>query len=146
LSSRKPIASEELSQLFIDKFQNPMLGILGGWLLLQEREPNLRKLAILVENLGQMLGDHPDVHALSLALSGPQSPQLFDVPPMLRESWRAVLNASVRQPWIVPLDSMSAAIAPRLWGEGIWMLWNSIENETPVESSIDPHLKGAQTL
>lgn len=135
LISRSPVASEELSQLFIDKFHNPMLGILGGHLLLLEKEPNFRKLAIVVENLRRMLGDHPDVDALSLSMSGPQSPYIFDNPPMLRESWQSILKASVLQPWIVPLESLSAEIAPRLWGEGIWMLWNSPESVNPVEST-----------
>ena len=135
LLSRRAVASDELGQLFIQKFQNPMLGILGGYLMLLEKNPNQGTLAIVIDNLRRMLGDHPDVNALALAMAGPQSPYVFDRPPMLRESWQTILRTSVTQPWIVPMESLSAEIAPRLWGEGIWMFWNVPESGSPVDST-----------
>jgi hypothetical protein len=139
--SRTPVVSQQLRDMIAGKFENPMLGILSGHLMLLQQEPNLDTLEFVVKNLRRMLGDdHPDVNALAVALEQRkpqhgtrwgQSPNtgasfyVCDRPPMLRESWQVVLQASITRPDIVPHASLASDVAASLWGEGIWMFWNA---------------------
>ncbi len=141
LTSRRQPESREISHMFTEKFENPMMGILGGHLVLRQEKPNFNTLSIVVGNLRGMLGsDHPDVKALELALArGRQDryAKAFDTPPMLRESWQQVLLGSVTQPWIVSPDSLAGTVAGRLWGDGIWLFWNAPESGMPLDSEAD---------
>jgi hypothetical protein len=116
------VLSEDLQLMLHGKFSDPMLGIYGAHLLLREREINEDLYLIVVNHLRGMLGDHPDVEALGLRLDGSTS-RSIEAPPMLRQSWQLILNASVTRPDIVPAASLLADIAPRVWGEGPWLIW-----------------------
>jgi hypothetical protein len=139
LTGRRLAESQELSEMFTEKFENPMLGILGGHLVLRQKEPNLNTLSFVVSNLRRMLGNnHPDVNALALA-SRRSSPStyIFDNPPMLRESWQLVMRSSIGQPEIVSPESLAGTVAPRLWGEGIWLFWNTLDSGIMLDSSTE---------
>lgn len=141
LTGRHQAENREISHMFTEKFENPMMGILGGHLVLRQEKPNLNTLSIVVGNLRSMLGkNHPDVEALALALArGRQGrfTETFDTPPMLRESWQQVLLGSVTQPSIVSPDSLAGTVAGRLWGDGIWLFWNVPESGMPLDSEAD---------
>jgi len=127
---RAVVSGRDLRDLLGGKWQNPMLGIFSGHILRLAEEPNLDLLDTVVENLRGLVGDHPDVEALSLWLDdldgelradGPT----YERPPMLRNSWRIVVESSVVHPDIVPANSLSAQISDRTWGEGAWLVWRA---------------------
>ncbi len=121
LLDKRAVLKEEIRTMLWEKFENPMLGILGGHLLLMDATPDLGLLSIVVRNLRSTLGDHPDVEALALPLDEPQPAHLFKTLPMLRKSWKLVLKASVKRPGIVPIDLEASDLSNHLWGEGMWL-------------------------
>lgn len=122
LRDGRRVLSEDLRLMLHGKYSDPMLGIFGAHLLLREQEIDEELYRIVVDNLRGLLGNHPDVEALSLRLRDRAAPSI-EAPPMLRQSWQLILDATVTQSEIVPADSLLAGIAPRVWGEGPWLLW-----------------------
>jgi hypothetical protein len=112
--------------------QNPLLGLLAGHLLRLEPNPDRRRLADLVNHLTPLLGDHPDLAALSLPLLEAGLRDIvpaFSLPPMLRRGWQMVVAASAGRPGLVPAGSLSARIADRAWGDSAWLVWAKPDEE-----------------
>jgi hypothetical protein len=107
------------------KFENPMLGIFGAHLLLLKKQLKLNLLSIVVRNLRRLLGEnqHPDVEALALRLGKNGTFYTFEHLPMLRRSWWQVVDATVDNEELVPLGSMAAKFADRVWGQEPWLQW-----------------------
>lgn len=133
LTNQRRVLSEDMRMMLRGKFDNPMLGIYAGHLLLLDEKLDLDLLHIVVGNLRGLLGPHPDVEALALLLEPGGSPYVFEVPPMLRRSWSLVLNATVTKPWLVPLGSLAANVADRLWAEEPWLLWMNPPTADPAQ-------------
>lgn len=123
LAEGRRVLSSEIRQILEGKFENPLLGIYGGHLLLLEKEPDLQFLETIVHNLRNILGAHPDVEALALALEGDNSSYIFEMPPMLRRSWWNVISASVKKPEIVPAGSLAARATNLFSGSELWHQW-----------------------
>jgi hypothetical protein len=92
-------------------------------LLNPERQWDL--LRDLVTTLKSLIGEHPDVMALTTL---PQLHDLgqdvrYEVPPMLRNSWKLVVDSSADRPELVPAGSYAATIARRTWGTNAWLTW-----------------------
>jgi hypothetical protein len=130
LADERPILGESLRDLLLQKFTNPMQGILGAHLMLLARDraaaparrpdPARRPAAPdpeqpfdprlfdeVVANLRSLVGPaHPDVEALSLQCTSPalRYTGVFTVPPMLRRSWVLIVEASNERPHV--LDSV----------------------------------------
>jgi hypothetical protein len=124
---RQSLPEDQVSEMLRMKFANPMLGIYGAHLMLLAGKPDMELLAEVVMHLKTLVGNHPDVMALTL-LPGLQhltEQTLYTLPPMLRSSWKLVVAESVNRPHLVPLRSYSAAIANRTWGAGAWLVWRS---------------------
>ena len=134
LTSRRQILTPKLRELLGQNQDDPMLGIIGGHLLLLDPEPDLGLLRLVVGNLRGMLGQasHPDVEALALRLDPSAVTHVFENPPMLRRSWTLALEASVTRPELVPASSAASTIADRIWGEEPWLIW-----QRPRESQSD---------
>src|SRR5262249_1842576 len=71
LADERAILNEQLEELLLLKFEDPLAGIIGGHLLLieNERDPkrDIKLLNVAVKNLRSLVGnDHPDVECLSL--------------------------------------------------------------------------------
>ncbi|MCG3208377.1 MAG: hypothetical protein FOGNACKC_01981 [Anaerolineae bacterium] len=141
-NSRQVVSDSDLHDLLWAKYENPMLGIYGAHLLLQEKSIEKEKsinwdlLKTVVKNLRRLVGDHPDVLALlfPLAAAGQrlgQLPNQMESPPMLRNSWRLLLAASVTHPELIPPNSLNGRIADRVWGEGAWLVWQQPEDVAP---------------
>lgn len=120
LIDERPALNDELSALLLGKHDNPLAGIIGGHLLLIEREQGQsRQLGLLnevVENLRRLVGpDHPDVEALSLAC--PQHSLQRTAPvraaPIFERSWRMLVDGSRTNKRLVP-----AALWQRVQAEG----------------------------
>lgn len=110
LADERQILNDRLESLLFTKFENPMAGIIGGHLLLVERERNpARDISLLdtvVKNLEGLLGPaHPDVAALALRAPRRRSklPRLTG-PPMLQRSWKILVDGAQRRPDLVPLS------------------------------------------
>jgi hypothetical protein len=113
-----------------------MLGIFGAHLLLLKEKPDLEQFRSVINNLRMLVGqDHPDVEALALSLGPDATTHIFKFPPMLRKSWRMVVETSIKRPKLVPFGSFASQIANQIWGEEPWCLWMSSSS-----SAIKPSL------
>ena len=111
--NERRVLNRELEEILVRNFQNPIAGILGGHLLLQEerRRPSpSSKLDLLdgvVTNLRTLVGDeHPDVEALSLhcPTASLRASKPFQQPPLFARSWELIVEASQRQPELLPIE------------------------------------------
>jgi hypothetical protein len=121
-SGRQVLSAEELKRLFTRKGTSPMLGIYGAHALLARG--SRREISGTVRELERILGHHPDVDALRLALSSrPSSKLSFSNPPMLASSWSIIVEKAAKLPELVPAGSLASRAAPWLWGSGPWIIW-----------------------
>jgi len=135
LVNERKVLSTELRSMLRDKFENPILGIYAGHLLLLDASPDLQLLNVVVMNLRALVGDrHPDVEALALRVK--PGPYRFEQPPMLRRSWALVLAASLETPDLAPPGSGAVDAARRMWGDGAWFTWNDAVDESRVEHTM----------
>jgi hypothetical protein len=111
--NERRVLNRELEEILVRNFQNPIAGILGGHLLLQEerRRPGpSSKLDLLdgvVTNLRTLVGDeHPDVEALSLycPTASLRASKPFPQPPLFARSWELIVEASQTQPELLPIE------------------------------------------
>jgi len=123
---RAAIAQRDLQNLLSGKARNPMLGIYGAHLLLHEDQPNKKLIRDVVRKLHASVGEHPDVRALELWLTGRVDGN-FSEPPMLKSSWSIIIEATATNPRLVPAGSRSAAITPRVLSGGPWLRWRSVD-------------------
>ncbi len=135
--ARAVISPTDLRAIVNGKFQNPMLGLYGAHLLLLQDKPDLALLHIVIGNLRNLLGPHPDVQALELLLDSSAKDRampVFEVPPMLRSSWKIVLQNSIAHPEIVPAGSLAAHVAPQIWGSGAWLVYRFLQSASKSET------------
>ena len=131
---RASVDAAALSGMMSQKFTYPMLGILAAHVLLIEEKPDLPTLKIVLKNLDKLVPGHPDVCALhcGLARHEPehklQNIQLSG-PPMLRNSWDMLIEASSRYPHLLPVNAEWMQYAFGLSGSRVWMVWQ----RPPVE-------------
>ncbi|WP_454019561.1 hypothetical protein [Azospirillum sp. Marseille-Q6669] len=129
LRDRRQVLGGQLRNMLEGKFEDPMLGIFAGHLLLRARERDGELLRTVVGNLRAILGEpHPDVEALALAIGMP-SKYRFDAPPMLAASWALVVQASIRNPDLVPSDRLSGRIASRIFASSLWLRWDETDED-----------------
>jgi uncharacterized caspase-like protein len=109
LADERRILNAELQMLLLEKFQNPMAGIIGGHLMLVERDRDpsrdLSLLNTVVGNLQELVGvGHPDVAALALQCSDAKLRRVGSLvgPPMLQRSWKFLVEAAQRRPTLIP--------------------------------------------
>jgi hypothetical protein len=139
---RRVLSAITLGEILAGKFEDPMLGIFGGHLLLMEDPVNLDTLKIVVNNLRMMLGnDHPDVEALATRLNPPGTGYQVKVPPMLRKSWQLMLDATADQRCTVVRDSFAASILNRTRSGEPWLLWTEGAPAQLTESDLEAVLK-----
>jgi hypothetical protein len=115
LADERSALGDDLMAALEGRFENPILGMVGGHLLLiaHEKGQDVRasRLDAVVANLRALVGDdHPDVEALSLYCADDRlrrsSP--VTVPPIYERSWRLLVQASWEQPDLIP---------PALWAK-----------------------------
>lgn len=125
LVDRRQVLSQQLDGILRYKFQNPMLGILGGHLLLRLPKPDWELLRVVVKNLRTRIFQgrlHPDVEALALE-AGLKAQSDFSIPPMLRASWEIMLKHSLKVPKLIPPGSLGARIAASVTNQDPWLVW-----------------------
>jgi hypothetical protein len=123
-----------LQQMLDQKLDNPMLGIYGGHNLLRADEPDRRLVEDVYRNLLALIGPHPDVLSLGVWLG--ETGKQFLYPPMLRSSWKILVQRSVAEPDIIPAGSLGAQMATRVWGGGAWLVWDAQERTQSAASNL----------
>ena len=132
LASNRWVGEAAIEDMLWVKASNPMLGILGGHLLLLEPKPRLKLLQRVVTHLRRMLGnDHPDVEAIALGADLPTEHR-FAHPPMLRASWNILVPHSIERPELVPPGSLSARIGTAISYQDPWLIWRKPDPELTV--------------
>ena len=118
LADERAILNADLELLLLQKFDNPIAGLIGGHLLLveHERDPgrNTALLDTVVRNLISLVGNrHPDVVALSQACADPQLRQSGPLPgpPMFARSWELLCKAAQTRPQLLPGAVWKRAVA-----------------------------------
>jgi hypothetical protein len=109
LADERAILKDDVEVMLLRKFEDPLAGIIGGHLLLIERERDPKRdiglLDAVVRNLRSMLqAEHPDVECLSLqcqdkSLRCKKAPRSI---PIYQRSWKLLIEASRENPSLVP--------------------------------------------
>ncbi len=131
-SADSEIGEAAVKSMLGSKSANPMLGIFGAHLMLRNPKPDLGLIEQAAKQLREWIGDHPDVRSLFLFLdSAGAGPIAFPEPPMLRSSWRIIVeHGSV--PGLVPVPSYAASVGGSLWGQGPWLAWKAPAEAIPA--------------
>ncbi len=111
------------------KFDDPVLGLLVGHLLLRDHSKS-RLLPKVVTSLFKLLGaDHPDFQALVIATSRKDFRGIrIERMPMLRASWDAIVEGSVAVDSLVPPDSPVAEVSTRVLASLPWLVWEASDD------------------
>ncbi len=132
LETRRTVVDPEtFPRVFASARDNPLFGLYGAHLLLQERRPDFRVIDAIAEKLERLIGPHPDVHALWLAGSDERRrkhPVSFPAPPMLMRSWDLITRRSLRKSSIVPAGSFSDRFSNSLLTTTPWLLHRLTES------------------
>jgi Caspase domain len=104
----------QLHELLLDKYGDPIAGIIGCHLLLIAIEAEAvvdpeqtRTFDTALRHLRDLVGpDHPDVAALSLRSADPEpvAPRPFTAPPMFARSWQLMADASYDRPELITAE------------------------------------------
>ncbi len=132
------VSEPVLREMLNAKFGNPMLGLLGAHLLRLRPTSDENLLRIVVQNLKRLVPDHPDVRILQHTILGePLGPQT--APPMLRASWKMLLEASAQKgdANLIPPQSLASQVAPHIWGAGAWLSWRG-DKPLPAQAPTAP--------
>jgi len=135
LRQGRSVVSPDLIDLLLDeKFQNPMLGIVGAYALLLEPKPRWKTFDIVRRNLQRLVPDHPDVTALFVIGKEKRDNQArsrvkpVSWPPMLYYSYRGLILRDPTEPGLILNNSIADQAASRLIQEGPWTRWQSLES------------------
>ena len=130
------IHSRDLHAMLWGKWEDPLLGILGLHLLLRQPESDLDFASSVLERLrGLILSGfrHPDIDALALEIARRRGLTIemppITAPPMLRQSWNILVEATAGRPDLIPSGSLSFQIAGLLWGASAWLIWEAPPEE-----------------
>jgi endonuclease G, mitochondrial len=147
LRSGSSVVPDDLLDLLLQaKFQNPMLGIVGAYGLLQRRKKDWTLFNTVLRNLDQLLGPgHPDVSALAAMalnqgnLQSAVQPKPVNWPPMLTAGYRAIVERDWRDAGaLVELASVADNAAAALQPEFPWTCWaTDYVGVDPVTEGID---------
>ena len=124
-TDRNVLPDDTVSEILAGTFRDPILGLHGAHLITRLRRPDATDLKLTIARLRQFLGPaHPDVEALTLYPGGTPTSFAFTVPPPMKKSWLLVVEASARNPALVPRDSVSARVARDLSADEPWLFWS----------------------
>ncbi|MCZ6890437.1 MAG: hypothetical protein O7H39_18255 [Gammaproteobacteria bacterium] len=121
---RNIVSSRLMNEFLYGKFEDPMLGVIAAHLLMRRRRPDRRLLHVVSGNLFKILGEHPDLQALLIAMKIGVGRRIesFERPPSLRQSWDNIVKASRRRATLVQPDSPIARIADGVMTGGPWLI------------------------
>jgi hypothetical protein len=119
------LAPAEQQEILYGKFANPMLGILGAHLVVLGESFQRNQLELIVNNLRNLVGTHPDVEILAASCLNGTAGHVssFEVPPMLTNSWKLLSSMAVEDDRLIQDGSLTSGVALARWGQGIWLNW-----------------------
>lgn len=158
------LPKEVLQELLFGKFENPMMGLVAAHVLLKQGELNSDLLKIVIDNLGNLLGECPDVSAIQLLYAMRSQEKVkdspFEHPPMFRAGLEAVVRASLDHAELLPEGGEIEKIAPYKLADSPWSSWElkldsqfsfssaplkSVEKLMSFEYIKQGHLEGFET-
>jgi hypothetical protein len=137
------VDDRQLRDMLHAKFVNPMFGVLGAQVLVQQLEATadraaardrLGLLKTVVSNLAKLIGDHPDVAALRAAvrMAGGRAPGVSVTwPPMLAASLPLLIKASQEDRKTLPPGSPAERVTASRYMGGPWLLWHPTPDLAP---------------
>ncbi|WP_235912737.1 hypothetical protein [Croceibacterium salegens] len=152
------IASGEIEQLLDNETANPMLGILAAHALRlhaasapDHRSSGSFKFDAIIDFLGRVLPDHPDVRALRLAREEILDTPFWE-PPTLRAGLAIVKDAAVRTSGIIGLGSLTETLLSAALDNSAWTSWHQLAqaprqmlgDSTAASSTIPAFMGGNQ--
>lgn len=136
-TNRNVLPSDVISQILSGAFSEPMLGLLGAHLAVRQRQPDTTDLTHTIARLRELLGlSHPDVEALTLYPGGEPTQFAFTLPPPMKKSWLLVVDASAKNPALVPPDSVASSVAGDLSAEEPWLFWSPGEQKPSAADAL----------
>ena len=122
---------DERQMLLYGKFDNPMLGLIGAHVLLQDPDADAGTIETVLGNMGSLLGPNsPDTRALELIVARrrgrPVDPKPFERPPIMRAGLEAVLEAAAAHPSLVPQGGVLDRIAAQRFADSPWSTWRPV--------------------
>jgi hypothetical protein len=123
------LSADELDAALITKFANPMLGILGCHLLLQQKPLNKPLVAVVLGNLDRLITGHPDLAALKILARRAEvalpadKPLKVSWPPMIYEGLRALREEDWTKPGTIQEGSLFDRIRARVIPGRAWTRW-----------------------
>jgi hypothetical protein len=138
--SRRILSDAVLRDILDEKFEDPMLGLLGAHLILHDYLKDLsakptasRQFNIVTDNLRRLLGpSHPDLQALWWQRGDGSSigDDRLHALPMLRRSWDLAVERSFQDAGAISLQSPCSAAIARILSTAPWLVWRVEDNET----------------
>lgn len=137
------IGEHLVNNFLMSKFRNPILGLLGAYLMLLRRNQRPSKSyderlpGVVLDNLTDLMPDSPDLVALKhLAADWVGTPVQSEItiPPLFRVGAEVLIKAAARQPELIPEGSLFDVVSDRILGDTAWTTWSSIE--LPVEKQL----------
>lgn len=150
-TGRRQVGDDHLRLLLHRKFDNPMLGVLGAHLLLQEPEPDVWLFDEVLHNLGLLFGgETPDLIALEVLArqrfggnraSTNSPPETLDFPPMIRRGLVSLEEAAWQGGAAPKLRTRARLASLRLLSEAPWtVFWHEPGEVPPMYASVVPDL------
>jgi hypothetical protein len=154
LQNNSSLVANKLIDFFLSASNpNPMLGLLGTYLLLihyrrdpqryiPQVEPNPDLISSLLNKLHDLMPLSADVVALRLMAREwvplPPLPPVKSVP-LFRFGAEVLLHAAASDPALVPEGSLLDVISENIYGDTVWTTWKSIElpARTRITSNFD---------
>jgi hypothetical protein len=127
---RSLLSAQEIdAELLVEKFSNPMLGILGCYPLLNEANPNEKLIATVLRNLDGLVPNHPDVTALKIKARRIGLKILNDDslrtewPPMLCSGFLTLRDEDWERQGTIRPGSLCDHIRTRILSGSLWTRW-----------------------
>ncbi|MCJ8321358.1 MAG: hypothetical protein MJK12_17095 [Colwellia sp.] len=127
---RNVVTSRMINKLLSDKYLDPILGIIASHIILQRHRPDWNLLNIIVNNLTNLIGEHPDVQAIIIALKKRTNKrvEIIDTPPTYRKSWNVIVKASRRRASLVKQGPLITQISKNLASSGLLLIHKNDSN------------------
>lgn len=132
------VAPQLIASFLNSKFKNPILGLLGAYLMLLQHKPDSEKgalapnpenIRIVLDNLHALLPESADVAALRL-LAEPWlgKPDLGPITcvPLFRCGTEVLLKAAASDSSLLPEGSLLDAVSDGLYGDTVWTTWKPV--------------------
>lgn len=134
------IADRLVSKFLNSKFKNPLLGLIGAYLMLMrtragQSDGDKTNLArIVIGNLGKLMPGAADIAALKILaepLLGPPSLEPIEDIPLFRAGTDAVLDRAATDPSLIPGGSLLDVVSDILIEDSVWTSWEPVPLPLP---------------